>query len=159
PPAAADQSYTTTENEALNVSAGGLLQGASDPDGDFLTAALVAGPAHGTVTLNPDGSFTYTPAQGFGGADSFTFVANDGLLNSNVATAHIFVNSPPTAANQAFSVNENQTLAVNAATGLLTGAGDPDGDSLTAAVVAAPTHGKLTLHADGSFVYTPTQFF
>ena len=47
---------------------------------------LVTGPAHGTLTLNADGSFTYTPAANYNGTDSFTYKANDGTLDSNVAT-------------------------------------------------------------------------
>jgi hypothetical protein len=53
----------------------GLLANDSDSDGDLLTAALLSAPAHGTVTLNPDGSFTYTRAVGYNGTDSFMYEA------------------------------------------------------------------------------------
>src|SRR5262249_40182742 len=62
-----------TENNAFSVPAPGLLIGATDADGDPLTAVLAAQPSHGTVTFNPDGSFTYTPKANFIGVDSFTF--------------------------------------------------------------------------------------
>ena len=55
-----------------------MLANDTDMDGDALTAVLVSGPAHGTLTLNPDGSFTYTPAANYNGADTFTYKANDG---------------------------------------------------------------------------------
>ena len=65
-------------------------------DGDTLTAALVNGPHHGTLTLNANGSFTYTPTTGYSGADSFTYKANDGTADSNVATVSLtIVNHAP----------------------------------------------------------------
>ena len=63
----------------------------ADPDGDPLSAVLVTGPSHGTVTLNANGSFTYTPAADYDGTDSFTYRANDGTLKSNQATVTITV--------------------------------------------------------------------
>lgn len=71
---------------------GNVLANDSDPDGDPLTATLVAGPAMGLLILNPDGSFSYTPNLGFNGNDSFTYVASDGSLNSGVVTATLTVN-------------------------------------------------------------------
>ena len=68
-----------TEDTALTVAAAsGVLANDSDPDGDTLSAVLVTGPAHGTLILNAAGSFTYTPAANFNGADTFTYKANDG---------------------------------------------------------------------------------
>jgi hypothetical protein len=58
----------------------------SDPDGDPITFSLVSGPTNGTIVFNPDGTFTYTPNDGFDGSDSFTFIANDGEDDSNVGT-------------------------------------------------------------------------
>ena len=60
------------------MTAPGVLANDTDVDGATLTAVLVTGPAHGTLALNADGSFTYTPAANFNGADSFTYRANDG---------------------------------------------------------------------------------
>lgn len=90
PPVAQDDSYTTAENTKLKVSAPGVLGNDFDPDGDSMTAVLVSSP-YGTVTLNPDGGFVYVPAAGFSGLDNFTYEANDGQLNSNVATVTITV--------------------------------------------------------------------
>jgi VCBS repeat-containing protein len=91
-PTAGDDAYTTDEDVALNVAAPGVLGNDSDGDGDPLTAALVSGPSNGGLTLNADGSFTYTPDADFNGSDSFTYVANDGTQDSNVATVTITVN-------------------------------------------------------------------
>lgn len=95
PPNAADDSYTMTEHTTLTVDPPGVLGNDSDPDGDPLTATLVTGPSNGTLTLNPDGSFTYTPNDDFVGTDSFTYEANDGQLDSSVATVSITVKQDP----------------------------------------------------------------
>src|SRR5262249_32942333 len=63
-PTAANNSYTTGKDTPLSISAPGVLGNDSDPDGDALTAVLANGPANGTLTLNADGSFTYTPNAG-----------------------------------------------------------------------------------------------
>jgi VCBS repeat-containing protein len=71
----------------------------ADPDGDPLTAVLVTGPSHGSLTLNANGSFSYTPAANFADSDSFTYRASDGSLNSNPVTVTITVtavNDAPT---------------------------------------------------------------
>src|SRR5204863_460194 len=85
----AADSYTTAEDAALTITAPGVLGNDSDIDNDPLTATLVSGPAHGSLTLNADGSFTYTPDANYNGADSFTYTANDGTANSNVATVSL----------------------------------------------------------------------
>jgi hypothetical protein len=70
---------------------GGTLV-ASDVDSALLTFGLVNQPANGTVVVNADGTFVYTPNANFSGADSFTFLANDGQANSNLATVALAVN-------------------------------------------------------------------
>ncbi|MDG1372097.1 MAG: Ig-like domain-containing protein [Paracoccaceae bacterium] len=67
---------------------------ALDPDGDTLTFTEVAGPANGTLIINANGSFQFTPVADFTGTDSFTFRASDGTL-SDTATATITVNPEP----------------------------------------------------------------
>ena len=69
----------------------GVLSNDTDADGNPLTAVLVQNAEHGALTLNPDGSFTYTPFEDFVGIDTFRYVANDGLANSNLATVTIAV--------------------------------------------------------------------
>ena len=96
-PVAQDEPFTTA-GTVLQQPAPGVLANDSDPDGDIIIALLVSGPANGTVNLNPDGSFTYTPNAGFVGTDSFTYKASDGKLDSNLATVTITVteaNQPP----------------------------------------------------------------
>jgi hypothetical protein len=87
PPVAHDLSVSTVENSKVDVKLS-----ADDPDGDPLTFAVVDGPHHGTLTGNiTAGIATYTPTANFSGPDSFTFKANDGTADSNVATAFLTV--------------------------------------------------------------------
>jgi len=90
-PVANNDSYSTPINVALVVAAPGVLTNDTDADSDPLTADKNTDPANGSFVLNADGSFTYTPNSGFSGTDSFTYHANDGQLDSNVATVTITV--------------------------------------------------------------------
>ena len=139
----------------------GLLANDRDANGDPLTASLVDGPQQGTLALQPDGSFAYTPNPGFHGVDTFTYKANDGQVDSNLATVTIAVgpvNSSPAAADDAFGVDEDQVLSV-AGPGVLANDTDANGDALGAVLVAGPRNGTLVLGADGSFDYTPKAGF
>ncbi|GGZ93170.1 hypothetical protein GCM10010371_61190 [Streptomyces subrutilus] len=91
-PTTANESYGHVGADTpLAVGAPGVLGNDTDPDGSALTASLVTGPAHGTLTLNPNGSFDYQPAGAYVGSDSFTYKATDGTAESNVATVTINV--------------------------------------------------------------------
>ena len=85
PPVANAQSLVVAENGSLPITLT-----AADPDGDALTYAIVGSPAHGALSGTPP-AVTYLPAAGYFGSDSFTFKANDGLSDSNVATVAIVV--------------------------------------------------------------------
>ena len=78
----------------------------------------MSGPTHGTLTLNANGSFTYTPAANYNGADSFTYQANDGALNSNIGDRLdlAFTRSidAPVAVNDSYTTNEDTVLTVSA---------------------------------------------
>src|SRR5207245_2116792 len=152
PPVANNDSFTTAEDTTAVVVAPGLLSNDTDAEGDPLTAILVSGPTHGTLTLNPNGSLTYTPAANYNGSDSFTYKANDGTADSNIATVTITitpVNDPPVVVNDSYSTNEDTTLTV-AAPGVLANDADVDGDALTGSVVSGPSHGTLPLNTNGS---------
>ena len=155
--AVADDRYTTAEDTVLTVAAPGVLANDTDADGDALTAAKVTDPAHGTLTLNANGSFTYTPAANYNGPDTFTYRANDGTAYSNTATVTLTVTPSTTRrwrSPTSYATAEDTALTV-AAPGVLANDTDADGNALTAAKVTDPAHGTLTLNANGSFTYTP----
>jgi hypothetical protein len=162
PPVASNDAYATDEGKQLVVAAPGVLGNDTDADGDPLTAVLQAGPANGNVDLKANGGFTYTPAAGFSGTDSFTYRARDGLANSGVANVTITVNAaknvPPQAFRDAYVTNEGEPLVV-AAPGVLGNDTDADGDPLTAVLQAGPVNGNLNFSEDGGFTYTPAAGF
>ena len=91
-PVANDDTYGTGQDTLLNVAAPGVLGNDTDADADSLTAVQDTDVSHGSLTLNSNGSFDYTPANGWVGTDSFTYHANDGTDDSNVATVSITTN-------------------------------------------------------------------
>ena len=100
---AVNHTYNFQAGTPISIPASqGLLAGSSDAEGFGLTAALVAPPANGQVTVNADGSFTYTPTAGFSGTDSFTYRVED--ANGATATATVTLLDPPSPAG-GFTVN------------------------------------------------------
>jgi hypothetical protein len=95
PPSATGESYTAQSGSMLTAAAPGVLANDSDIDSATMTAVLVSNPSHGALTLNTNGSFTYTPAAGYSGPDAFSYVANDGEADSGVATATVTVLAAP----------------------------------------------------------------
>ncbi len=87
-----NDTYNTDENTTLTVPAPGVLGNDIDLNGNPLTAVLVTSTSHGSLSLQSDGSFTYTPDTNFLGADTFTYYATDGTYDSNDATVTIYVN-------------------------------------------------------------------
>jgi VCBS repeat-containing protein len=152
---AVDDSYSTDEDTPLTVAAPGVLGNDSYPDG-FGSLAVVTPPAHGTLTLNQNGSFTYTPESNWNGIDSFVYRLTDSDGDSDTATVTITVNSvddPVDAVDDSYSTDEDTPLTV-AAPGVLGNDSYPDGFG-SLAVVTPPAHGTLTLNQNGSFTYTP----
>ncbi|MCV0403030.1 MAG: tandem-95 repeat protein [Chloroflexi bacterium] len=161
PTAVADPDYATSKNAPLTVAAGaGVLANDTDADGDALTVApsgVRATSASGSANVAADGSFTYTPAAGFTGVDTFTYRASDGTASSSdtLVTVTVSNTAPVAVADGPYAATEDVTLTVNAASGVLANDADADGDALTATVVTSPTKGSLTLNANGSFTYVP----
>jgi len=93
PPVAVADSYNTQIATPLTVSVpNGVLANDTDIDPNTILSALKeSDPQNGALVFNNDGSFTYTPNQGFNGVDTFTYKANDGQLSSNIATVSIYV--------------------------------------------------------------------
>lgn len=110
-PAAQNDACSVNEDDRLVASS--VLLNDTDPDGDPLTAVLVAGPARAAhFALAPDGTFSYVPAADWNGTDTFTYRASDGWLDGNAATVAITVqpvNDPPI-----FAKGPNQTTRQSA---------------------------------------------
>jgi VCBS repeat-containing protein len=133
-PTAHPDSYTTTEDTPLRVGGRGVLDNDTDSDGDTLTAERVSHVKDGTLALEANGTFTYTPASNFSGTTSFGYRARDGSAPSAAVTVTIAV----TPVNDApFVKNSPATTATEGVTyRYALAASDPDGDELT---IAAPT--------------------
>jgi hypothetical protein len=135
------------------VISGNVLTNDSDVDSSGLAASLVAGPTNGMLALNPDGSFAYTPAPNYAGADAFTYRAGDGAAMSVIATVTLAVtpvNDPPVAVADSFSGSQGLAVTGN----VLTNDADVEATTLTAMLVSGPTNGVLTFTANGVFSYT-----
>ena len=92
PPVSVNDTYTLDQDTVMNIPAPGVLSNDTDPDNTTVTAIKITDPTHGTVTLDVNGSFIYTPTPGYNGPDSFTYKSNDGTDDSPVATVHLAVN-------------------------------------------------------------------
>ncbi|WPH17451.1 tandem-95 repeat protein [Variovorax paradoxus] len=145
--------YTKTTNEDTPVS--GQVTG-SDVDGDTLTYTKGSDPAHGTVTVNADGTYTYVPGANFNGTDSFTVTVSDGHGGTTTSTVTVTidpVNDAPTVPDYTKTTNEDTPVS-----GQVTGS-DADGDALTYTKGSDPAHGTVTVNADGTYTYTPSANF
>ena len=152
-PVAIAGSGTTAEDTGLN----GQLT-ASDPDSAVLTFSILTGPQFGSLVLNPDGSFAYTPSQDFNGQDSFTFTANDGTQTSIPVGYTITVtpvNDAPVVpqAVDLGAVDEDSTWILSP-NNLLQGSTDADGDPLSVEDLSASS-GTLIDNGDGTWSFTP----
>ncbi len=76
-PFSQDDRYAVLSNGSIAVQAPGVLE--NDIDASLLTAVWIAGPLHGTLVQNSDGSFVYSPDAGFEGPDVFAYAASDGM--------------------------------------------------------------------------------
>ncbi|WP_289021129.1 Ig-like domain-containing protein [uncultured Salegentibacter sp.] len=164
-PKAVDDVYAVDQDAILNESAPGVLENDTDAEADNLTVSIVSTVSNGTLTLNSDGSFIYEPNTGYFGSDNFTYVANDGIEDSGVATVSITVNqvSPtntaPTAVDDVYVVDQDAILN-ESAPGVLENDTDAEADNLTASIVSTVSNGTLTFNPDGSFIYEPnTDYF
>ena len=91
-PVAVNDIFTVAQDTTLTASS--VLDNDIDVDGDGLNASLVSGPAHGSLALNVDGSFNYTPQAGFVGTDGFTYKASDGNGGTGSASVTVNVTAP-----------------------------------------------------------------
>jgi uncharacterized protein (TIGR03437 family) len=151
PPTANAQAVTTDEDTAKTITLAG-----SDPDGGQLSFIVVGHPAHGRLS-GAAPNLTYTPAANYFGSDSFTFKANDGMTDSNIATVSIAVNpvnDPPS-----LTLPVPPTILTEESLTLTIRAFDPDeGQTLTITATGAPVNATLaqTAPASAQFRWTPS---
>ncbi|NOU01881.1 MAG: tandem-95 repeat protein, partial [Gallionella sp.] len=146
-PVAADVALTTAEDTALVIALSGY---GSDVDSTVLTTSIVTNPSHGVLVANADGTYNYTPDANYFGADSFTYIVNDGALDSNIATVSLAitaVNDAAVAANAMATTLEDTALIID----LRTYVTDVDSTVLTPTIVTGPAHGVLVQNANGTF--------
>ena len=131
--------------EAISLSNGVLINDV-DPEGDPLTAVLVDDVSNGTLVLNPDGSFSYTPDQDFTGIDTFTYRANDGTTDSNLATVTLTVdpvNDAPEVSDATFSLAEDS--ADDSVVGTVSASDVDAGDTLSYAITGGDPTGVFAI--------------
>ena len=135
----------------------GLLSNDADPEMDEMTAVIAVGPTLGTATINPDGTFSYTPSSDGSSTfntDSFTYTAADssGATSSPATVTVTLATLIPKP--DAYTLNEGETLQVSAVDGLTKNDIDTNNFKIdSVAVVTKPAFGNLTLSKDGSFSY------
>lgn len=135
-PVAVEQTLTAAWNTGTAV----VLAG-TDEDADRLTFRVTKQPTNGTLSGTPP-NLTYTPDSGFKGADSFTFVADDGLSSSAAATVSINVVNPNNRAPS--SAPWSVTTPMKTAVPVTLRATDADGDAITYRIVSRPASGRLS---------------
>ena len=142
-----------TSNMTLFTAANTFLNGildANDPDNDTLSYSMSTGPLYGTLNLTDDGNFVYTPFDNFTGDDSFTYKANDSVLDSNIGnvTIHVVNNTAPVAYNMVFNIAQNSVLNTNFNVTSI------NGTEKLFKIVSHPSHGILNILGE-KFTYTP----
>jgi VCBS repeat-containing protein len=161
PPVANGDGYSLNEDQTLNVAAAGVLANDTDADANSLTAVLIDAVGNGTLALQPNGSFSFTPPPNFSGVTSFTYQADDGTARSNTATVAITVNAvndAPSAQPDSYTTAEDTPLSAGG-TGVLGNDTDAEAEALTAELVRNVSNGTLLLNANGTFGYTPPANF
>lgn len=148
---AMNDAFSVNEDEILNENV--LTNDLNLGDGGIATT-LISGVLHGFLTLNSDGTFTYTPNTDYNGSDSFTYQLHDADGDVNTATVTltvVAVNDEVDAINDDFSINEDGTLNEN----VLTNDQNLGDGGIVVTLDLNVSHGTLNLNNDGSFSYNP----
>ncbi len=161
PPVAKDDVFTGYFGEDIE---GNVLDNDFDPDDDPLTVISNTDPSNGTVVVNEDGTFVYTPNEGFFGNDSFSYTITDGRGGEDTAYVDICVleepcppkNTPPVAVKDKF---ETEGIDQEFTGNVLDNDFDPDGDPISVLINTQPENGTVVMQEDGTFTYTPNAGF
>ena len=137
-----------------NVISGSLAGNDSTTSGGELSFAKASDPANGSVTVNTDGSYTYTPNANFNGQDSFTYTVTDptsGESSTQTVTINVSPVADLTAADDSNSGDEDTTISRSVASNDST----TSGGALSFALASNPANGSLTMDVNGNYTYTP----
>jgi large repetitive protein len=149
PLAAVDDSYTTAYLTPVD---GNAATGDTFPVGSVFSTSTL--PGHGTVVMNANGTYTYTPAAGFAGTDTFRYLVTAPGGGTVMATETIVVTPPSiSATNDSYTTAFRTAVQGNAATGDTFAAGS------TFAATSQPASGTLVMGSNGTYTYTPTATF
>jgi beta-glucanase (GH16 family) len=159
-PKAVADSFAGVEGGKLTVDAAhGVLANDTHDAALTMSATIQTGPAHGTIALAADGSFTYTAEAGYHGTDSFTYLAKDSSGASSVATATVNVAQVlPTVGADKMTAAYATPTTINAAD-LLANDSHSAGYALSVTGVSDATHGTVSMNAQGVITFTPDAFF
>ena len=155
-PIAVADTYTVNEGATLTINAAlGVLNNDTDSDGDPITSILVSSVSNGTLTLNADGSFTYTHNGSKTLNDSFTYKVNDGKIDGNTVTVAIIitnhtVNHIPIAVLDSASTTQEKAVTISV---LSNDTGLEDGISIH--ISKQPTNGTVVVNSDSTITYKP----
>jgi hypothetical protein len=155
PPVGAADSYHVNSRPFFIAASNGLLANDIDAVGLPLAAKLEQSPAHGTLTLNADGSFAYAVSPGYVGDDSFSYRPIDSASAGNAIPVNLHIDQPPSVNNDRYKVFTDNSLSIDAAAGVLANDASAYGNPIVAEQLSSPTHGTLTFNSDGSFNYLP----
>ncbi|WP_230855773.1 Ig-like domain-containing protein [Vibrio kanaloae] len=142
-------SFTTDEDTPVS----GSLS-ASDEDGDSLTFSKGTDPSNGSVVVDENGNWTYTPDENYNGDDSFTVIVSDGQGGTDTITVNIGVtpiNDLPVGEDVSVTTDEDTPVK-----GSLT-ATDADNDQLTFSKGTEPSNGSVVVDENGNWTYTPDE--
>ncbi len=160
PPVALNDNYSVVADNTLGVDGNSGVLANDITYGGALSAVLVSQATNGSLTFDSNGAFVYEPNTGFMGTDVFTYHANDGTYDSNIAAVFIdALDAHPIAYDDSYGVIQNTILIVNANSGVLANDFSPSGSPMSASLVSGPNNGSLTLYSDGSFRYDPNNSF
>ena len=153
-PVAVNDQVTTNEDTPVNGNAGSNDTPSSDCANTWSLVGTNGGAQHGTVVMNPNGTFTYTPAANYNGSDVFTYKLCDCEDDCSQATVTVTINPVddlPIARNDQATTNEDTPVTGNAASN-----DTPSGDCAnTWSIVANPLHGTVVMNPNGTYTYTP----